>query len=360
MGRLIAWFVSFAIGVSVGAWLIGGNGPQPPVRIDLGGPGRYVALGDSYSAGEGLAPFRGGTQDIDDGGDRCHRSDSAYAVHLVFVYPTSRVFRACAGAIVPNVFDKIQEHDGVPNHQGLQVEQGIAGDDVKLVTLTMGGNDVDFAKVLRFCFFNDDCANRMYEEDMTLRDWVTVHLRQLKTDLAALYQQLRQSFPKARILVLGYPALFPLKAPRIYKSPTEPCFLLFTSWTLPERVAIREWGSSLNRIIQEATQLARSDIEYVDIASHFAGHEACGAGGEWVQFVGVMRSLDSWFHPTPEGQAMMARIASCHLDVFPEAHTPRTKTTEYAMYGCVAKGAIEVTEGTEPSASTANPATTPT
>lgn len=56
--------VAFAIGLLVGAWVFDESdviipGPAP---IDLGAPGRYVALGDSYSAGEGLAPFQEGTQ----------------------------------------------------------------------------------------------------------------------------------------------------------------------------------------------------------------------------------------------------------------------------------------------------------
>ena len=67
-----------------------------------------------------------------------------------------RRFRACAGADVRNVFDEIQRHgDGkdnsLENYLGLQVEPGVLTDDVKLITVTMGGNDVGFAKVLKFC-----------------------------------------------------------------------------------------------------------------------------------------------------------------------------------------------------------------
>lgn len=56
--------VAFAIGLLVGAWVFDESDViiPGPVPIDLGAPGRYVALGDSYSAGEGLAPFQEGTQ----------------------------------------------------------------------------------------------------------------------------------------------------------------------------------------------------------------------------------------------------------------------------------------------------------
>lgn len=79
-------------------------------------------------------------------------------------------FRACLGAVLANVFDEIQEHSAVANRQWLQAEPEIVGEDVALVTLTMGVNDVDFAKVLSFCFSNDDCADLDYENDMTLRE----------------------------------------------------------------------------------------------------------------------------------------------------------------------------------------------
>ena len=152
--------------------------------------------------------------------------------------------------------------------------------------------------------------------------------------------------------MLGYPALFPLKAPPIYRDRGGLCNALFGNWTAPEREAIRNAGFNLSRVILEATQAAGADIEYVDISSHFAGHEPCSTGGEWVRFIGLLNSAvrDGSFHPLADGQRMMARIVSCHLDVFPTADTPRTKTTNYAMTGCVAKETVEVVTTPEPAA----------
>jgi hypothetical protein len=359
----IPLFVGLVGGLLIGGLVFGEEGVDlGPVPIDLGGPSRYVALGDSYSAGEGLAPFEETTRDIDEGGDRCHRSLSfAYARLFEFVWPTTRNFRACSGAIVANVFDEVQEHSGVANDQGLQVEPGIAGEDVLLVTVTMGGNDVNFAKVLSFCFSQEPCPDLAYKDGMTLRDWAAARLEQLKTDLLGLYPRLRQAFPSARILVLGYPSLFPLKAPPLYKEHGVLCTALFRRWTLSEREAIRDWGFNLNRVIQEATQAANSDIEFIDIASYFAGHEPCSAGGEWVRFIGLINRAvrDGSFHPLREGQAMMARIVSCYLDIFTAADTPRTKTTKYAMTGCVGRETAEVVESTEATVPTAYSGATP-
>lgn len=355
------WVLAIPLAVGLGGGLLIGevvfraDENTLPVEIDFGGPGRYVAIGDSYSAGEGLAPFEEATGDIDEGGDRCHRSQRfAYGRLLVFTHPTSTQFRACSGAVVANVFDQVQDHSGEPNRQGHQVEPEIEGDDVRLVTISMGGNDVTFAKVLGFCFREEPCPDLVYEDGMTLRDWATARLEQLKADLLGLYPRLRQAFPKARILALGYPSLFPLKAPPLYKEHGVLCTALFRRWTLPEREAIRDWGFNLNRVILEATQAANSGIEFIDIGAYFAGHEPCSAGGEWVRFVGLLNGAvrDGSFHPLEEGQAIMARIVSCHLAIFPEPDTPRTKATKYGMTGCVGRETAEVVESTQPAAET--------
>ena len=361
-GRAVALaLVLVVVGVATGFVLGGGlsddEGPiiPGPVPIDPKASGRYVALGDSYSAGEGLAPFEAGTEDVEDGGDRCHRSaDMAYPLLLTFVdtYQTERVFRACSGANVENLFDVVQDHSGVPNRLGLQVGPGIAGDDVTLVTISVGGNDVDFAKVLSFCFDEGpDCSQLPYKGEYdSLEVWADAVIPALREELTGFYVRLREAFSRARIVVLGYPALFPAKQPSIHSVHTAVCSLLFRKWSAPERQAIRDWGARLNRIIFEATEQARSGIEFVDPAPYFATHEPCSSGGEWVRFVGLTNDAvrQGSFHPLPDGQRMMARIISCYLDIFDSPTVQRTKQTNYAMTGCVAKETVEVVESPEP------------
>jgi hypothetical protein len=339
--RVPRWALTvLLLAAAVGGFLVGRqfSEPLPPVEplpIDLGRGGRYVALGDSYSAGEGLEPFEEETRDTDKGGDRCHRSEkSAYSRLLTFVHPTTALFRACSGAIVANVYGTVQEHGGVPNHQGLQVQPEIEGSDVTLVTLTMGGNDLDFAKALTFCAKEERCADQPYKGHDSLRSWVTASVEDIEIELFTLYEQLQGSFPDARILVLGYPALFPEKAPpnRLETAACNPLFLL---WTGSEREAIRDFGLLLNQAIQRAASAAA--IEYVDVFSHFVGHEPCSAS-QWVRFVGISEQSairQGSFHPLPRGQAMMARIVSCHLHVFASPSAPRDRITALAMTGCV-------------------------
>jgi hypothetical protein len=103
LGLLVGLFAGWLL------WERDGWTPPPPLPIDVGS-GRYVALGDSYVAGEGLEPWEGGTEDSPVG-NRCHRSAIwAYSQLLTFAEDSKivRVFRACSGAVTANAYDTPQ------------------------------------------------------------------------------------------------------------------------------------------------------------------------------------------------------------------------------------------------------------
>jgi hypothetical protein len=252
------------------------------------------------------------------------------------VNQTNTVFRACSGAVVANLRTTAQEHDGVPDQNGIQAPDSVLGPDVSLITLTMGGNDLDFAKALEFCFKKKNCQDRPYEGEPTLSIWVAGQLKILKGSLLTAYQDLRAGAKNARIVVLGYPALFPENAPRLWDPRYKLCNIYFTRWTRPERAAIRTWGVELDDVIQEDAHQA--GIEYVDTYALFAGHEPCGSSGQWVRAIGIGSKpiRDGSFHPTQDGQAMFARIVSCYLAIYAPGNNGGTQEQDYAMSGCAA------------------------
>jgi len=71
------------------------------------------------------------------------------------------------------------------------------------------------------------------------------------------------------VLVLGYPQLFP-------KSDHEQRCAKLYPWRGDENM-LRDAGDRLNRVIEQAA--AASDVEYVDVARRWAGHEICGDKG---------------------------------------------------------------------------------
>jgi hypothetical protein len=110
-------------------------------------PEVFAALGDSYSSGEGLPPFLPGS---DTQGNLCHRSAQAYSqVFAANTNSTLRMeFHACSGAspetswAVPNP-DQTNPAE-LPQRDWL-------GQDVALVTMTYGGNDLNWPSTLLDC-----------------------------------------------------------------------------------------------------------------------------------------------------------------------------------------------------------------
>jgi lysophospholipase L1-like esterase len=105
----------------------------------------YVALGDSFSSGEGGGNYLLGT---DATNDHCHRSLNAYPELL----DQSKIlgvldFVSCSGAITDDFFNANNEG----NHEPAQ-SQALSS-TTKYVTLTFGGNDLGFADVLTKCIY---------------------------------------------------------------------------------------------------------------------------------------------------------------------------------------------------------------
>src|SRR3954471_10757038 len=107
-------------------------------------PVRYVALGDSYSSGEGNPPF-------DAGSGQCHRSPAAWPRMIARQDPgiDMAAHIACSGATSTPLR---RRHNGEPPQlrQLRDLDQ-----PADLVTITIGGNDIGFGPVLADCFVSD-------------------------------------------------------------------------------------------------------------------------------------------------------------------------------------------------------------
>ena len=209
----------------------------------------YVALGDSYSAGEaGATPPTGAYQTGVSGADAdCKRWDRAFPYvfsrdWLNIPHPQGSaddMFRtfACVGAITLNVHDarvpgsdlseddiegtnrpshavpRRSDVDEVPSGQSPRPERRQAvslGEfraerlegmgDVDMVTITVGGNDAGFASVLRECVLGG-------------RDCRPAHLpneyRDIPARLSSVLREIKRVAPNASIFVLGYPYITP-------------------------------------------------------------------------------------------------------------------------------------------------------
>jgi hypothetical protein len=185
--------------------------PFDAVQLVIADPIEYVALGDSYSAGED------GTHDLEAGIDpeylddnpadqECRRWRSAYS--QVFSFPGTGgqsivedpdadvTTWACTGAITLNVFsDEVDRETNrpswpapLPGQTGWEPRQSVhltETNTVDMITITIGGNDMNFVPTIEQCFRDDGCetdANLLATIDFNLnqtRDRLTDTLRGL-------------------------------------------------------------------------------------------------------------------------------------------------------------------------------------
>jgi lysophospholipase L1-like esterase len=192
---------------------------QPPVGPIDGGT--WVALGDSFSSGQGAGQFAADESAYFDPGTRgtCDRSPYAYSRLLGradSLTPAVRAFRdsqglrgldytithvACSGATIPDVLTRTQPGAGQPQIAALT-------DATSLITISIGGNDVGFGAIGRTCLLPPALRGgpRTCQEVYEARNLFGT-IDALRAPLARLYADLARRAQRARVLVVGYPQL---------------------------------------------------------------------------------------------------------------------------------------------------------
>ncbi len=306
--------------VSIGDSILNLNPTQtsvPLVEMFTGGVPTvpsYVALGDSYSSGEGIPPYF-------EPNNKCHRSESAYPTAVAAEETQLRFgFLACSGATSSQVLARqVTTASDKKNSNWTPLSTS-----TKIVTITAGGDDVGWSKVIPFCYNQfTNCEDIPYQGYPTLGAYASHQFGQLKPELVALYQGIARLAPNARILVLGYPQLLPA-------TPSEQgCFKLrlggggAPGLDYDEQSWIRIADNELNATIAEAVNQSSVNATFLPVASVFAGHEVCGSLGEWINGPSLTLVRHHWkvsksartfsFHPNRLGQAEYASLIESYL-----------------------------------------------
>jgi lysophospholipase L1-like esterase len=164
-----------------------------------------------------------------------------------------------------------------------------------IVTITIGGNDVGFGPVLADCFVSDCVLDRGLARARARIE------RRLPALLARDYRGLRRAAPRATIVVVGYPRLFPTRQAR-----TVGCRWL----SRRERETLNRLAALLDRTIARSAHRAR--LHYVSVLPALAGHELC-TRDSWVYPIGL-RGGQLRGHPLRPGQRALAAIVRPRLD----------------------------------------------
>lgn len=288
-----------------------GSGESP---YDQAVSGEYVALGDSYSSGEGAWDYEEGT-DFDDRDDlwpfndheedhnRCHRSENAYSQVIAHGndFAGGWTFVACSGATTEDLDN--------PNDQntGEDPQLDALNDETSLVTMTMGGNDLGFADVVKDCIVNGEggvgfIATCQEKHD----DRIAEELPLLMDELVDYYNQIQEQAPNAQVVIVGYPPLFD---PEIGDSLGNLLFHEDMLW-------MNEKAEELNAMLAQAAEEA--GVEFIDPSEAFAGH-GIGSDDPWFNDLdlggpGFSVADPSSFHPNAAGHAAIADLIQQHLE----------------------------------------------
>jgi hypothetical protein len=268
----------------------------------------YVALGDSYSAGEGNSPYDEITDFQREGQEsRCHRSKTdAYPRMVRYVGlgdtietraqqgagSTSFAFLACSGALMGAVNG---DDTGGPRYWGgeaPQTFQGALNAETDLVTVTIGGDDVGFIPTMVRCSAAPTLPCE--DPDMPLR------IQERAGQLYRTYSAIAAKAPNARIIVFGYPRLF---------NPSNLCLGAIGIDPL-EAKWLNDMGDLLNLEMSDAVGRVRGlegrNIVFVDPNPRFDGHRVCEDNPYIRGFVAT--NLLTSYHPTLLGHAAYAAL----------------------------------------------------
>ena len=251
--------------------------------------GRYVALGDSFTAGP-LIP----NQSLEPLG--CLRSDQDYPAEVQRAIGFAQfVDRSCSGA---DTGDMTGEQGVWPGPNPPQFD-GLTA-DTTVVTLGIGGNDIGFSSIIESCAtlepWRTPCRDRYTAGGV---DQLAQRIQTTAPRLATVIQGIHQRSPAATVFVVGYPAIMPDQGYGCWPS-------MPIAWN--DVAYLRSTHKALNAMI--AQQANANGAVYVDVYTPSIGRDACrGAGTRWVEPL-VPANPAAPVHPNARGMDGMAAVVT--------------------------------------------------
>ncbi|WP_171075334.1 SGNH/GDSL hydrolase family protein [Nonomuraea basaltis] len=273
--------------------------------VQVAQSGTYVALGDSYSSGEGV--YELDRQPLNDGADRCHRATGSYVplVAQAYRFGGGTAFYACSGATTGQLFS---------GQYGQQPQITRVGPSTSLVTLSIGGNDAGFTKVLTSCIAKLPWSSACVDQDTA----VSRRIDRLRPNLGKVLRELRVRAPGARIVVLGYPRPFPAQPIASVDNLSAEDQRWINDMTRRLNDTVRSVAAEFDRGI--AAFGGAGSVEYVDAYEAFTGHEV---GRPQPYLNGLHVDMDELkvnarsYHPTGDGYRRFADLITKQIATGP-------------------------------------------
>jgi lysophospholipase L1-like esterase len=223
---------------------------------------RYVALGDSYSAGVGAGDYYSSS-------GSCERSADAYsALWAAGNHPASYVSEACSEATTGSV---------------ISGQLSALSKATTLVSITIGGNDVGFVAVMATCVIlpTSFCVRAVDAAEHEIG-------ASLPGELDRVLAAISAAAPNAKVVVLGYPEPY-----------DRPASASCSGLSATDRTDLNRAASQLDGQIQAAA--SRYGDVFADVRPAFDGHQICDSHS-WMNSLD-WTDLGASYHPTAAGQA---------------------------------------------------------
>lgn len=297
----------------------------------------YLAMGDSYSSGEGETDDKYYLPGTNDEFEKCHLSSRSYPFLLAKLSNVDPLYMrsvACSGATTDDVrggeVDYIGQGDRLgKDKMGLETidvilaktnarysfipgrdRQNIFVKEYKpgIVTIGVGGNDAGLISKLTACAGSGTCN---WANDAINKEQAAKEIRGVFDKLVKTYSEISYISPNTKLIAIGYPKIV---------DPNGNCdnitgFLFDKT----EREYMDESVKYLNQVVEAAAKAF--GIKYVDIQDSFGNQVLCGSkspsamngvrtgddtnmlnDSEWFRFIG-----SEGFHPNSIGHAIIAK-----------------------------------------------------
>ncbi|MET9964163.1 hypothetical protein ABZ128_34655 [Streptomyces sp. NPDC006326] len=288
--------------------LVGGAGTA--VAGPGAGPTAVVSMGDSYISGEagrwkGNSLTNTGSRNGTDrawvsgstydpakvyGGTAggCHRSDSAEVKSAGPIADVS-VNLACSGAVAANVFRASNGGVAIKGEapQADQLAAVAAANDVKVIALSIGGNDLGFADIIKECAYdfvlwNSYCYDdQQYDVDQKI-DGVMAGVGKSVDEIRAVMRGAGYTDSSYRIVLQSYPSPIPRGAENRYPQ---------SDWSRLNTGGCPFWNRDSDwardsLVPQLANRLkavaAAKGVQFLDLRDMLQGREVCATASKQV------------------------------------------------------------------------------
>lgn len=233
----------------------------------------YMALGDSFSAGNGAGVDASPAQ------PNCHRTQGSYVMQLLndpdiwqfTTQPNRFQFNACSGYVTT----QIQNEEILnPTAQNPPFNPFIEG--ATLYTMSAGGNDLGFDKVVRTCVYNfglwGSCQKNLQAVDAAVQSGSLFDL-----SLTQLYNTLFQRAQGGQVIIVPYIQFYNDQVPSTYGTSCH------VSQSIRQQMNDRVITVNNFLALHAAKYDGFSMLSNDALQSAYDGHRFCDKGDVWIQ-----------------------------------------------------------------------------